>query len=397
MDFVLGGRSTTKEEREFLLGRWSRMFVTVMIGVPAMMQMVAWSLAHLLGGGDDDDTPFTWMNEDKTRLTAADITPLLKCIGKSNLMGTLGGKTIADIKKDHPYLLGLLPAYTGGDAVNQKTQNRRLYIHFGKQGWEFFRWFDSPWKQFIGKLAMPWQRGFESFVGYNPSYIDRALPWEDKGALERWIDPSMDGAAANLMLAFIPFAMSGMSRIRDAGALSMVGPIQYGASWTNINDRMVDAIEAYAHNDRKFYTGGYAHKSPRKIWMRNMLTDIIRDAKLNGVTQDNIDKMIASAAGQGTNKLYGQLLGAMPEDPSKDFDAAEINRIGRALNRAGAKRKDILASLKNRLESQHRGWKDVLTPQQRAMYKALTRGITSDPYSSTAREAEVDSALQQDY
>ena len=397
MDFILGGRSTTKEEREFLLGRWSRMFVTVMIGVPAMMQMVAWSLAHLLGGGDDDDTPFTWMNEDKTRLTAADITPLLKCIGQSNLMGVLGKKTIADIKKDHPYLLGLLPAYTGGDAVNQKTQNRRLYIHFGKQGWEFFRWFDSPWKQFIGKLAMPWQRGFESFVGYNPSYIDRALPWEDKGALERWIDPSMDGAVANLMLAFIPFATAGMSRIRDAGALSMVGPIQYGASWTNINDRMADAIEAYARNDRKFYTGGYSRKGPRKIWMRNMLTDIIRDAKLNGITQENIDKMIASAAGQVTNKLYGQLLGAMPEDPSKDFDAAEINRIGRALNRAGAKRKDILASLKNRLESQHRGWKDVLTPQQRAMYKALTRGIISDPYSSTAREAEVASALQQDY
>lgn len=396
-DFLLGGKSITKEEREFMLGRWSRMFMSVMIGVPAMMQMLAWSLARAMGGTDDDDTPFTWMNEDKTRLTAADLTPLLKRIGESDLFGFLEGTTLAELKKDHPYLLGLLPAYTGTDDVNQKTRNRRLYLHFGKQGWEFFRWFDSPWKQFIGKLAMPWQRGFESFVGYNPSYIDRALPWEDKGALERWLDPSMDGALANLALAFLPFSMSGVMRTGDAGFLPIIGPVQYGASWTNINDRMVAAIEAYANNDRKFYSEGYSRRSKRKKWMRNMLTDIVRDAKLNGITQDNIDKMIGSAAGQVTNRLYGQLLGAMPEDPSKDFDAAEINRIGRALNRAGSKRQDILKSLKDRLESQHRGWKDVLTPQQRAMYESLVRGTVADPYDNTAREAEVASALQYDY
>lgn len=396
-DFVFGGKSISREEREFMLGRWSRMFMSVMIGIPAMIQMVAWGLAKASGGTGDDDTPFTWMNEDKTRLTAADLTPLLKRIGQSDLFGILEGTTLAELKKDHPYLLGLLPAYTGTDVVNQKTRNRRLYLHFGKQGWEFFRWFDSPWKQFIGKLAMPWQRGFESFVGYNPSYIDRALPWEDKGALERWLDPSLDGALANLTLAFLPFSAAGVVRTGDAGFLPVIAPIQYGASWTNINDRMVAAIEAYANNDRKFYSSGYARKGKRKTWMRNMLTDITRDARLNGITQENIDKMIGSAAGQVTNRLYGQLLGLVPEDPSKDFDGVEISRVGRSLNRAGSKYKDILKSLKDRLESQHRGWEDVLTPSQRGMYKALVRGIVNNPYDIAAREAEITGIPQRGY
>lgn len=391
-DFLLGGKSITKEEREFMFGRWTRMYLSVMIGVPAMMQMLSWALAHAAGGTDDDDTPFTWENEDKTKLIAADLTPLLKRIGQSDLFGLLGGKTLAELKKDHPALLSWLPAYTGTDKANQKTRNRRLYMHFGKQGWEFFRWFDSPWKQFVGKLAMPWQRGIESFIGYNPGYIDRALPWEDKGALERWLDPSMDGALANLALTFVPFSAAGMFRMGDAGILNIAGPVQYGASYTAINDRMVAAIEAYARNDRKFYAEGYAHKGKRKRWMRNMLTDVIRDAKLNGITDEGVDKMIGTAAGQVTNSLYGELLAAIPEDPSKSFDAANLNRIGRSLNRAGSKYKDVLKSLKDRLESQHRGWKDKLTPRQRYMYQTLLHGTLRNPFNESLRETEVLSA-----
>lgn len=391
-DFLFGGKSITKEEREFMFGRWTRMYLSIMIGIPAILQLFAWGVAKLAGGTDDDDTPFTWENEDKTKLIAADLTPLLKRIGQSDLFGLLGGKTLAELKKDHPALLAWLPAYTGMDKANQKTRNRRLYMHFGKQGWEFFRWFDSPWKQFVGKLAMPWQRGIESFIGYNPGYIDRALPWEDKGALERWLDPTMDGALANLALTFVPFSAAGMFRMGDAGLLNVVGPVQYGASYTAINDRMVAAIEAYARNDRKFYAEGYAHKGKRKRWMRSMLTDIVRDAKLNGITDEGVDKMIGTAAGQVTNSLYGELLAAIPEDPSKSFDAGNLNRIGRSLNRAGSKYKDVLKSLKDRLESQHRGWKDKLTPQQRYMYQTLLHGTLRNPFNESLRETEMSSA-----
>lgn len=392
-DFLFGGKSITREERNFMFGRWIRMYLAIMIGVPQMIQL----LAYAFGDPDDDDTPFTWDNEEKTRLVAADITPLLKAIGNSNLWGVLGDKTVADLKREHPFLLGLLPAYTGSDKVNRKTRNRRLYIHFGKQGWEFFRWFDEPWAQLMGKRNLLWQKAQESFLGYNPGYLDWALPWEDKGALERWLDLSLDGATANLLSTWLPFSFTGTRRVGDAGILNVFGPVQYGASYTNINDRMTDAIEAYARNDRKYYEYGGPRKSHRRKWMATMLSDIVRDAKRNGIVQEDIDAMIGSAAGQVTNKLYGELLELSPEDPSKAFDMEEINPILRSINRAGAKSKDALMSFKKRLRSRGLDWETKLTPKQRLMYKTLIKRGMANPYVEAEREVEVQAINQMNY
>lgn len=400
-DFLLGGKSITKEERNFMFGRWVRMYLEVMIGVPMMLQLLAYGMSRAFGDDDDDenDTPFTWKNEDKTRLTAADLTPILKQIGRADLWGVtkaFGVENIAELKKAHPFLLSWLPAYTGTDSANAKTRNRRIYLHFGKQGWEWLRWFDSPGTQLFSKLAMPWQRISEGVIGRNMSYLDRALPWEDKGAFERWLDPSLDGALANILMAFVPFSASGLIRTSDAGAIPLVGPVQYGASYTNIHDRMMEAVEAYARNDRKFYDTGYKRDAKRKRWMRNMLTDVIHDARVNGIVDKDIDNMIGTAAGRVTNKLYGEYFNAFPENPGDGFSSAKLNRIARMINRAGAKPKDIRSAIKQRLESSHREW-SLLTPQQREMYRTVIRGAAASPYNNTRREMEMKAAQEASY
>jgi hypothetical protein len=90
----------------------------------------------------------------------------------------------------------LVPMYTGGDPANQTTMHRRYYMHFGKQGWEFFRWFEAPGQQFMTKLSMPVQRMLEGFFGRNLSYLEKELPWSDMGPLERWM-PVPDSATLN--------------------------------------------------------------------------------------------------------------------------------------------------------------------------------------------------------
>lgn len=397
-DTFLGGHSITPEERSYLLGRWARMYGSVMIGVPAMIQMLAWGAAALMTrGGDDDDerkkhlrdytdgsSPFIWDNEEKTHLMAADLTPILKAIAGLDvgwLPGVAPGTTLGAMKQMHPFALGWLPAYTGTDSANRKTQNRRLYIHFGKQGWEFFRWFDSPRAQFFSKLSMPTQRMLEGFFGRNLGYLDRALPWEDKGALERWVDPGFDGALFNLASAFLPFSVSGVVRTGDAGLLPIMGPVQYGASWTAVNDRIVDRLTAYAMNDRRYHGMGYRHRGSRAKWMRSMLSDIIADARANGVQMKDIDALITNAAGQVAGRLYGQLWAQIPEDPSRSWSADKINRTARALNRLGATYDSMKQSLKKGLYSRGTDWHGGLTPRQRMMYRTVLRGFKADPFS----------------
>ena len=449
-DVFLGGHATTPEEREFYRGRWARMFGEVMIGVPMMIQMISWSLAKLASdglGSDDDDlysgfldyigdgtlltapwravrwananlwkkildgdpsrrkklkdyidhsSPFTWDNEEKTRWTAADLTPLLKLIGSANVgwIPFVGeNTTVAEMKTRHPFALGWLPAYTGMDSANSKTRNRRLYLHFGKQGWEEFRWFDKPVQQFFSKLSMPAQRILEGVFGRNLGYLDRALPWEDKGLVQRFTDPSFDGALWNLASAFLPFSVSGIVRTGDAGIIPVFGPVQYGASYTAVNDRIVDRLTAFAENDRRYYTRGYRHKGKIANWSQNMLSDILADARANGVPDKDLSTLVATAAGQVKGKLYNRLWKLIPENPADDFDAAAINRVARSIHRLGGTYDSMMDSLKKTIGGRGESWKS-LTPVQREMYRTVLRGFKPNPYNDRALEERMEAVRE---
>ena len=416
-DMLFGGHSVTRQEREYLLGRWCRMFGAVMIGVPALMQCLAMGLAKCLGGGDDDDDRwFTWQNEDKTRWTAFDLTPLLKAIerfddtrlggalkafkknggpaaamvggaagaflggrGGNWLTGAIGGAMGAGVGSLVP---SLVPMYTGDDAANRTSRNRRYYMHFGKQGWEFFRWFDDASAQFFSKLSMPTQRILEGIMGRNLAYLDRALPWDDKGQFERWLDPTTDGALFNLAQAFLPFTVGGVTRTGDAGILPVFGPVQMGASQTNIQDRLEKALTAWAYNDRANYAFG-ARKGRGSMLARNAVNDILADARRNGLDpRRQLDK----ALGRVLTRAYGEFFEALPDDLSKPFDTERLNRVARVLDRLGAKRRAVMRSIRDRMKAQGRDWKKNLTPEERAIMRAVIRGSLKNPYRTLAVE-----------
>lgn len=374
-DFIFGGRSATKEERKFFFGRWARMFGAVMIGVPALFQVLCKALGIALGHDDDDDKWFTWQNEDKSWLSAFDLTPLLKGLAKFDETHFDGA--VAQWKKDHPILGSALPLYTGSDRTNLTTRQRHYYMHFGKQGWEFFRWFNEPDKQFFSKLSMPTQRILEGVLGRNLSFLEHELPFADQGVFERWLNPTLDGATFNFCKAFLPFSVSGLQSFGDAGLLPIFGPVSMGASRTAINDRLVAALSKWAYNDRTAYSWGVRRKGSAAKYNISRVADILEDARRNGIDpKEAYDR----ALGQITMKVYGQFFNELPDTPDGEFDVKEITRLARIMNRLGTKRKSLIASIKKHLAQQGRDWTSVLTPNQRMMYRRVTREALGNPF-----------------
>lgn len=410
-DLLTGGHTMTRRERAYLAGRWMRMFLGVMIGVPALFQAFTMIAARLLGGGDGDDDHWgTWENEDKARWTAFDLTPLLKAVAAADetklggllrrfkengapatsAMGALAGAVAGAMGGN--WLTGaigaalgagagataprLVPLYTGGDAANRMTHQRRYYMHFGKQGWEFFRWFDDAKAQFFSKMSMPVQRMAEGVMGRSLGFLERSLPWEEMGQFERWLSPTTDSALFNLAEAFLPFSVGGMNRNGDAGVLPIFGPVQMGASQTATQKKLVAALEKWAANDRSGYAYSTARKGRNAGKPRDVVAEILRDAEVNGL--DGIDQL-NKACGQVTRNYYGKLFDLLPEKADGEFDVQEASRIFRALNRLGSRKANAMAALKARYKTAGREWKS-LTPEMRRMVASAVAEGFRNPY-----------------
>jgi hypothetical protein len=389
-DMAFGGHSMTKEARQYIVGRWARMFGTVMIGVPMMAQILVKALAMAMGRDDDDDKWWTWENEDKTKWTAFNLTPLMRAIkdheDAAGIVGTVGGALAGAKMAGLPgaaagALVGatVMPKYTGNDPANLTTRNRKYYMHFGKQGWEFFRWFSDAPAQFFSKLSMPTQRLLEGVFGRNLSYLDRELPFSNMSAVERWLNLTPDGATANLLKAFVPFTVNGITTFGDAGFLPIAGPVQMGASQTNLVDRMKETLAAWAENDRAGYSFGMARKgkAARETVARS-LADIMEDARSNGIL--NPEELMVRCIGQLAPRYYSRLFNALPVNPGDDYDTKEVSKCVRSLHRLGMKYNGMMDSLKKKLSAQGRDWKS-LDEATRSTLKGILKRTTNDPFS----------------
>ena len=396
-DFVFGGHSVTAEERKYIVGRWARMFGAVMIGTPMLFQLLCKATALALGRDDDDDKWWTFQNEDKAKWTAFDVTPVLRAVAERF-------PTVAQWKKDHPALGALLPMYTGSDRANRahgnlwynpqtgkwETNGRRYYMHFGKQGWEFFRWFTDWTGQFFSKLSMPTQRMLEGVFGRSLSWLDHELPWAQQGPVERWLNPSLDSATANMVKAFLPFTLTGFIDKGDAGFLSAFGPIQMGASDTATQNQIKAILKAYAFNDRRGYAPTKLPRTKANKFRVNMaardadVNRLVQIAMLNGASEKQALKLIDSALGDLTATMYNDLLEALPKKVDGDFDAARIAKICRAMSRLGRTRKNMMKAIEDRVEK--RGAR--LPPDLRALWDDLVRQGMTDGYANPKRRKD---------
>lgn len=354
-----------------MVGRWLRMFGSIMIGVPMFFQFFVKLIALALGRDDDEDKWWTWENEDKTKWTSADITPILKALG--NRQSTVG-YAVTQMKKI-PLLGSLVPAYTGTDEANSAGANdRRYYIHMGKQGWEFLRWFTDGQGQLFGKLSMPAQRILEGLVGRNMSYLDRELPFSRWSTGRRFTDVlNPEGVYANFFRAFVPFSVNGVGTFGDAGFLSLVGSVQMGTSQTQTTTKIKDALRAWAANDRSAYR--FSGKHPGRL---RLLDGILEDARRNG---HDPDFLVREATGQIASELYGKLFKALPKSAKDDYDPKEIERCMRALRRLGVAWKGVRQSVSTRFDRRKTPLAEMHPDDRRAIQMALLRAWR-DPYGT---------------
>lgn len=388
-DLMFGGHTINKETRKYLIGRWMRMYGVVMIGVPMLMQILIKALAVAAGHDDPDDKWFTWQNEDKTRWTAYDLTPLMKVVhaheASARILAGLAGAAYGYHKNGGlgatvGALVGAMgvPNYTGKDEANSTTRNRRYYGHFGKQGWEFFRWFDDPASQFFAKLSMPTQRLLEGVCGRNLAYLDRELPLSSADLPERWLTLGSKSAWNNMFRAFMPFTVNAWNTFGDAGIAAYFGPVQMGASRTNIEKRLVTALAKWAENDRAGYRYGQTIGKRRgKAFRRELVADILEDARRNGNADP--EQLLTAAIGQLTPRYYSKLEKLLPDRPEDPVDEKEIRRTCRSLLRLGATFDRAQMSLTRRLKERGVQIKDIPEDLRDAQRQAVREGFRN-PY-----------------
>ena len=382
-DMLLGGHMTNPETRAQLVGRWLRMYGTIMVGVPMFLQVFCKLVGMLFGWDDDDDRWWTWQNEKKIGETAFDITPLLKGLTRGeNALGRAASTVVGGLKSV-PLLGRLVPGYTGKDPYNT-TGKRRFYMHFGKQGWEFFRWFRDPVNQMLSKLSMPTQRLVEGVLGYNPASKEYDLPFSKKSQAQRWLLPTLDSATVNLLRAFVPFSWNSMVTYGDAGALSILGPVKMGTSYMAAIKEAEARLGAWAVNDRKGYQFGYTTKRNR-FRSADVVTDILKGARLNGMDGATI---LSEAAGIAAKPLYNRLYDLLPKEKDAKVDEAELRKVARGLRKLAIVRSNAIESLKVKL-----GRHNVqMTPEEKARFNQVLRGVMRDPFAWEEQRPEVQQA-----
>ena len=420
-DLLFGGHSTTAESRKFAFVRWMRMLGIVPVGVPVFMQAAIRLLATAMTkfgwvGDPDDKDPLgiedmPWLcfqNESKIGPLAFDITPVLRLAERipgvhdirarkgywpavTTVAGTVagfafGGKTVWGT------LLGagagamvpsLLPGWEGVGRGANTTGRRRSYMHFAKQSDEFWRWFTDAQGQLAGKLSIPLQKALEA-LGISGSQFDRK--YEDMSMADRFINLSIDpgeNAIVNLLTGFSPFSFASIAGHADAGAIGMIGPVNYGISKTAAQKQIVARLKEFALDDSKVDVWS-SHRNKKQLTL--LVKDILHEAKMNGI---NEKQLLTSALGEVTMGLYRDLYSALPKTTEDSIDAKKAGKVLRALNRLNRKRNAMMQSLKAKYADAGIDWKAQNSAATRAYVREFLADVRMNPFISQRAADEI--------
>ena len=420
-DLLFGGHTTTAESRKFAFVRWMRMLGIVKVGVPVFMQAVirllatAMTKAGWVGDPDDKDPlgieDMPWLcfrNESKIGPLAFDITPVLRLAERipgvhdirarkgywpavTTVAGTvagfaLGGKTVWGT------LLGagagamvpsLLPGWEGVGRGANTTGRRRSYMHFAKQSDEFWRWFTDAQGQLAGKLSIPLQKALEA-LGISGSQFDRK--YEDMSMADRFINLSVDpgeNAIVNLLTGFSPFSFASIAGHADAGAIGMIGPVNYGISKTAAQKQIVARLKEFALDDSKVDVWS-SRQNKKQLTL--LVKDILHEAKMNGI---NEKQLLTSALGEVTMGLYRDLYSALPKTTEDSIDAKKAGKVLRALNRLNRKRNAMMQSLKAKYADAGVDWRAQNSAATRAYVREFLADVRTNPFISQRAADEI--------
>lgn len=451
-DMVFGGHHIAARQRSYMIARWARMCGAVMFGFPLIFQMTCKALALALAGIDDPDDPwFTWDNDRRIGMSAANIRPLLKALAKwdSVLGATVGanqtwdGKGVptgplATLKRNHPTAMAWLPMFTGVDPYG-RLADQPVYVHMGKQGWEFWRWFTDFGGQAVSKLSMALQALITATLGQPLGLYDRgpanlsdeyAIDGEKKGFFRRVIGGLFTDIIPQMVSdTFTPFTVSGLSENTDAGLIGVLMPVQRGTSYTNIRTRIEVLAEARIRNDAKLYLAGRENMRGRKHRLAtvgslpglrkraryeeadwkdtdyqkrvggfrdDVARGIVEDARRNHMSKATLAYAVQDALTSVRAKIVGEWLRAMPKTVKDDIDEDHISYLYRCLYRSGYTHSNILDRLRDHYgtKSGYRSWADV-DPKLKERLMRIDLALGTRPLSDVRRE--VPGAADLDY
>ena len=408
-----GGHTITPEETKYMFGRAIRMGGWVAYGLPIIVQALAKALGMAIDPDHEDreDEPWwTWENEEKARWKAFDLTPLLRAVGKRF-------PKYEEFRRNHP-VAAMLPVAAfpflgskrlpGGSMPRLRSnvlrtaavatsfpalpadvdKHNHVYMHFAKQWWEIGGWFDDPVKAAFGKSSMILQKIFEGVLGRSLTSMGHAMPWDEMGAIERWVYPTRDSALFNLAGAFLPFSFSGLGNAATQGIFPILAPVGTGASKYATIKGLEKEFTDWVMNDRAGYAfAGKKHKNMRaftKDAMRRNVTvrSLLNTAVKNGhVSEADAFRLVNLAIQKFVNKQYKEFIAAFPEHPGDDFDTTELKKILRRLQRCGKAGKDLREALVKRLKEQHK-WQRI-SDEQKEAFNLLLKDMRVNPYSSS--------------
>lgn len=350
----LFGRTTSPEIRGMMMGRWARMYCSVMFGVPMAMQLASVALSKASGDDDEDDKWFTWQNENGKNGKAADITPWLRHMSNSHVLYLPFLPTWGELKQKLPASIGLgplqlplgslIPAATGQEGDNATTRKRRYYLNFGKQGWEVARWFEEPAQSFLSKMSMPAQKVLEGVLGVTPATGWEA-PFADMGFWERWtsLDPEKSALLNVVAGPFTPFSVSGTMRNPEAGAISMVGVVSKGMSRTRAVNEMAGMFSEWA--DATTYVARVKGRPGAWTDLKAMSTEWLEALRMNGY---DAKQPLKDAIDKARKPLYEQIHNALPSGANDKGDPAAMEEAARGLLRLDYVYKNLLTSIKGK-------------------------------------------------
>lgn len=427
-DLIFGGHHTTPAQRRNTFIRWLRMLGIVQIGIPCVLQAFIKGFATVLvkaglvGDPDDPDDKdplgvenMPWLcfdNESKIGMMSFDITPLLKLSGRIGKWvdkvedSAFGAGSHVAVNSFMPIITGvvgaaagygltrnvggslvglwagtkagdLLPSYSETGTSTNRTGRKRFYMHFGKQGAEFFKWFYDAQGQAMSKLSVPTQKVMEAFFGSGNGF---EKPFHDMDITDRFFNTRFDAdhnALANFFTAFVPFSFNSLASKPEAGILGLFAPLQSGTSITRTQKRIVKRLEEFARDD----TVRDVWASPRNRKNLQLLCkDILNEAELNGVpAQDVLDSALATAL----HNLYVDLFDALPKSKDGEVDAHKATECLRGMFRLNGKLQSLNQSLAKHYAQANVDWENVKNKELKRTVRQYIRSVAyDDPWMS---------------
>jgi hypothetical protein len=165
---IIGGNSEIQNRIRYTK-YWPAFGAIVMFGIPQFLQAAIWAITRPVG--DDDDEPFTFLNEHDRR-TWIDVTPLVRMIDPRD-----------------------------------KPDERRVYLRWAKQGYEIGDWVTDPLETAGHKMSVPLKWAYEHMSGRSVGGWDMAFKDHDFFGVLQAQGSFRKSRVGDTAMRFIPFTV----------------------------------------------------------------------------------------------------------------------------------------------------------------------------------------------